>query len=225
MIYELSDIKLEFFEQDGLKDINKIAVSVSSGVDSSLLLYMIAKEFSLKEYDCEILPATSPNANFPEFYTEINHIIEFVKKTFPNVKIHPLISVPRDKRSPNYVDKLYNLVPKILENDVRLVALGTTENLSAELCTTDASRTADRDDTSHIALLRPYRFDRRLDRVHPLKTLNKFHIKELYDLFDICDDIYKYTRSCCRPAYDGPCKSCYSCQEKFIAFGSFDIYS
>lgn len=70
-----------------------------------------------------------------------------------------------------------------------------------------------------------YTSDDNVARYKPLVGVNKKFVEYLYRYFNIMDTIYPLTRSGINLTIDHPypCKQCPWCEEKYWAFGTYDL--
>ena len=225
MVYKLENDKLEFYENIDLKKRKDIYIGVSGGTDSALVLYLTAKEISENlDSSYQIFPICGLDINRSSNLEEIKKIISIISKEFPNVKINTLNSCFYDKYDKNYKNKLRVTLENIkdLKNSVFLT--GVTKNLPENLIVPEGTKSKARNNGNEILFNHPTLPD--LLCYRPLGNIIKFDIADMYEKFPLLKTIFPYTLSCVNPVplhSKNPCKKCYWCQEKFLAFGTFDI--
>jgi len=232
----------EFFE----KDYKRIGVKLSTGTDSALVLYFLAKFITeTEEYDREIFPQTMIELNnkLSKAKEIAPNIVNLIRSKFPKVTIHDTTFSewlregeylePRHKAhyfkpaaekfaKENNIDKLHN------EDDyVHLV--GVTMNMPKSIqqlygVIGDESRNSENLHISISAKIRRY-------SKSPWLRYTKKTVAELYRQENLMDDLFMLTESCVVETEEAlkklgadsfPCKKCYWCTEKKWAFGSYD---
>ena len=77
-----NNVTIDFFDFEMPK--KQVAISLSGGLDSASLLYLICKHFP----EIEIVPFTCRDVNAPKDADAAAKIVEWMKKQFPHVKIY-----------------------------------------------------------------------------------------------------------------------------------------
>lgn len=234
----------EIIEDDSIK---KIAVGISGGTDSPLILYFMAKFISIsKSYDKEI---------YPHFYLDTGIIvqereklipkqIDIVRELFPDVTIHDLFVQEFFRaedwddnaeryvahNSGKYIDKLEKNMLNTIQPDLLLT--GSTRNLPTNLLKLYGHEV----DMSGNIINAGKQLD--IDEVPQLKRdrspwydVDKKFIAHQYKKEGLMKNLYPITESCICESMgevyetggtDFPCKLCHQCIEKYIAFGMYD---
>jgi hypothetical protein len=219
------------FLESGCK---KIALRFSGGVESSLILWLLAYFCDLAErYDIEIYTYYMRDCNkrIPSKSPPLREIIKFVQGDFPKVNIKPLnVTVfwswtsMAAKLEPSCVRKEKELSEKYgiewfinginLNHSVEeLINFGIPE----EVCET---RDVRRDE--HRILTNTDTFTYDIIRSIPLYNITKLSVKHLYERYGLIDRLYPMTISCMADFRPFPCKTCFWCMEKYAIFGSYD---
>ena len=233
----------EIVEDNSIK---KIAMNISGGADSPLVLYFIAKSISIsKAYDKEIYPhfmidTGNVISNRPSW---IPKQVDIVRGLFPDVTIHDLMTQEyrrtddwddtagryiRNSGAKKYCDKLEENMFNIIEPDLLLT--GTTRNLPSHLLKLYGHQT---DSTGHIINAGKQLSIEQIPKKErsPWHKVNKRFIAHQYRKEGLMENLYPITESCVCESMgevyetggkDFPCKVCHQCIEKYIAFGMYD---
>lgn len=222
---------VDFFPKELQEKYKKIGVSVSGGVDSALVFYCMCKTIQdegLTETH-EIYPISSSDSNRKDGKEHTLKIIQTVQNIFPNVKIHECRWDSFDKFDKNFVHKCDNLFKDLLRDGINITLTGATTNISKDLVFTDKLHTRDLNrDSENIEDTRNLYHSKKYDGMliyKPFAFEDKFFISDCYEEYGIVENILPLTISCVNPVpldSFNPCKECYWCQEKFLAFGTFD---
>lgn len=199
-----------------------IGLSLSSGSDSALLLYLIAK--SLSEYPThdihtiECWHAVDLSVTAYSSVERCNKIISAVNKMFPSISIN---LTTFDYQKIGNKEKAYYIKParekfydEILERGPLLTG-GTKQYDDDTLISLDMEILSDR--TGGPAGKRP--------ELMPFSDITKLIIANWYKRYNLMDIIFPYTVSCTRTGHGDmsmPCYECWWCKEKHHAFGLYD---
>lgn len=74
------------------KDVNKIAISNSGGLDSSLMTYLLCKYITDNNLNVEVYPMHGIDNTRPTSPENVQNIINFLREQFPKVKIHDMLT-------------------------------------------------------------------------------------------------------------------------------------
>ena len=205
MILEHNGITVDFFNR--LPDnMDKVALYLSGGADSALLLYF------LSQLDVEIYPingydTTTPDIDSP---TAARNIIDHIRNKNNSNNIKDLLVYPYN---PDQNSKYTNMKPvrRYLEQqmDVSYWMFGTSLGMPDDPRPTFAS------EPDLYELIN--RWD---DVLFPWATVNKSFIAAQYDKFGL-KELSNMTNSCIHSGIS-PCKECWWCRERYWAFGSYD---
>lgn len=224
----------DFFKENKYK---KIGLKFSGGVDSTLLLFFLAK-FITETENCDkiIFPVLVEATNFeitksPE---KSQKILELIRDMYPKVQIKDITfrSYTRTGQyistvhKSKYIDKIFKEIDQELMLDIFLS--GTTSNpkqKERELYNITGSPIV-RDPESIFN-----HWTEEQIKTRPWFLFDKKFIAAQYRKYNLMDNIYPLTESCIMESHQEllrigangfPCKKCYWCQEKFWAFGSYD---
>jgi len=249
LIIKIGDTKIIWFDTFFKNPVKKIAVKISGGTDSSLLLWMMCNFIDIsKQYDIELYPYHGRDLSKINVNTSkgVREIINFVSNQFPDVKIHELslktyrsVSIDGQKRTEHdvydYGDNAFSW-PDILEQQMRnnynidLFINGRSMNLTHEeadfynLNSGQYSYQNYRDfrrDPHRILTGKDTFVD--VEKHSPFYNCNKFAIAEMYKMYNLMETLYPMTVSCVALEETNPCKQCVWCKEKYVAFGSYDF--
>ena len=198
------------------KNNKPLGVKMSGGVDSSILLYALAKEF-----DNPLVPITVDNYINPYQSTYTNKVIDFVNNEL-NVSIPHTIT---DISSPevDLDDALTSLVQReVNKGTFDVYYMAQTKNPDPKLVDEDHLHVIE--DTFHRLPERDWGTpeEKLITGIsyRPFINLHKGHIKELYDYYGVTDTLFPLTKSC---ETDGTpftehCGHCWWCVERHWAF-------
>lgn len=179
----------------------KIAVLVSGGADSAILLHILALE--AKKYDVEVVPFTVPRADGAINYSP-RIVLEINKLT--NSQLPPPISVGNPLEL-HHSQQTRSGHREILERfpDIDWIYYGS-QKVTPEL-----------ENIEGVAYpWRPERMFYQGKTICPFFDLIKEHTLELYYKLGV-EDLLLYSHSCC--VWDkGRCQKCYNCLERNWAF-------
>lgn len=233
----------------------KVCISLSGGLDSASVLYLICKHFP----QIEIIPFCARDLNAPKDADAAIEIVKWMQKQFPHVKIQDLDIYNFNDRDESFVSfkecdlaikniarfqKLNRVqVSKIIQvdriaqsvvakNDYTLRIDGMTRNPPKKdmkrLGFFDkAERRRDQGD------IRPqlYRTRNNLnDMYQPYANADKKFVADVYRQNNLLDTLYPLTRSCVGTArqtdnFTKECRQCFWCYEKAWAFNHEWLYN
>ena len=226
----------EFFE----KDYKRIGINLSTGTDSALVLYFLAKFITESEqYDREIFPFTGIELNnkLSKAKEIAPNIVNLIRSKFPKVTIHDTTisewlregeyTHPKGKR------QYFRPAKKkfVEENNIEITLAGVTKNMPKSLqyiygVEEVAPQQRQPEEIEFNAIGKPIPFHEL-----PWRKFTKKTIAELYQQENLMDDLFMLTESCVTETIEQaerqgsatfPCKRCYWCKEKKWAFGSYD---
>jgi len=183
----------------------KIAVLLSGGSDSAILLYILAKE--CKKYNIDLMIFTVPRADgalnySPRIVLEINKLLD--------INLKPPISVG-DPKNHHHSQQTRSGHREILFNypDIDYIYYGS-QKVSPELENIET-------------VIYPWRPDRLFypgKTICPFFDLTKDHTLDLYYQLGV-ENLLKFSHSCC-VWNKGRCGKCYNCIERNWAFQKLD---
>jgi len=179
----------------------KIAVLLSGGSDSAILLYILAKE--CKKYNIECIPFTVPRADGAMSYSP-NIVMEINKLLNVDISIPIVVGDPENNHHSQQTRSGHREILKKFP-DIDYVYYGS-QSISSELENIPGVEYP----------WRPNRLFYQGKTVCPFYDLTKDHTIELYYELGV-EDLLKYTHTCC--VWDkGRCGKCYNCIERAWAF-------
>ena len=181
-----------------LEDTDKIGISMSGGLDSSLMTWLLCKEISDNNKNTEVFPLHGIDNTRPTSPENIQNIINFLRTSFPTVKIHDMLTWDntKDYITPKSKKDSAGLQKWCLKYKIRYLYQGRTANPPKEV--TDSfgghfekvrSHNNDRPIKEHI---RP--FDAYL--IRPWVNIDKKYIYEQYKKHNLLDTLEPLTWSC-----------------------------
>jgi len=252
MILEHDGKKVDFFQKIFTEDIivnnfkkdyvvRKLGIWLSGGADSAFCLWFMARCINMYElWDFELIPMHGHDtARVADSRIAANAVVDYVKKSFPKVKIHDnyIFQYHKEKSSKDkgkYHDPIkYNLK----KNETIHITINAYTSNPPKQDMIDGgfydNREKDRDDVRAV-------FDEQVrqgihgikhgkgvktffDLHRPIAEVDKKFLAHFYKKFKIMDLFY-LTISC-TSGYENevvPCKKCFWCKEKFWAFKMYD---
>lgn len=212
-----------------------VLVKVSGGADSAILLYMLAKYRTEFNPDIEFVITSSDHAGRPYQY-------EFAQKVITVVERHYSLGnyqhVRNDNRGGDFYDQdMEKMNLPLIDDNSSVQFMGITANPSVEELTEykvtmgaypsfvehrPVTRDLDHEDRYPIKEneIEPgvFKFNR------PFTLINKKAVAEIYDYFNIREELFPVTRSCedTTTDFSSHCGKCWFCHERRLGFGHFD---
>ncbi len=207
------------------KDVNKIAISNSGGLDSSLMTYLLCKYITDNNLNVEVYPMHGIDNTRPTSPENVQNIINLLREQFPKVKIHDMLTwdntkdwiVPKTKKDSA------GLTKHCVENNITHIYGGRTANpppdvmhqIGMKAMQSERIHNNDKDISERIRggyLIRPW------------VNVDKKFIYDLYVKFNLLETLAPLTWSCIGFAdatnfFSKPCGKCEWCKEKKWAFG------
>lgn len=209
MILEHDKIEVHFFNQFP-SDIKKVAMFLSGGADSALILYLLSK------LDVVVYPIHGYEVTMPELdsVSHAQNVLDYVRNKNPNHKIEDLFIYPMQQGEKS---KYYYMKParRYFEqyHGVAHWVFGTSRGMPGEERPTDHEQSYVGDDLVKMPevwgdILVPWQ---NVDKKFIAAQYEKLGLKELSELTNSCIISTKQ-----------PCKTCWWCKERYWAFGSYD---
>ena len=208
---------IQVMEEEDLFKGKTLALSMSGGVDSTMLCYLLAKTSYEQNLEITIQPYNGYDTWAPIDSAGVPNIIKFIRKKFPAVDIQwPVSTVfnTNGRYAPN--DKnmyIRPLIEKLVEhNAVDVLMNGISLGPPVEVQETFRNW----QDLAVDIRRRPgkrqwHEIERAIKQLSPLKHIDKRFIVQCYKEFDI-EKLLKMTNSCTAP--QGNCGECWWCQER-----------
>jgi hypothetical protein len=225
----------------------RMCVSVSSGTDSSLLLYLVCSYLTEnKREDIEIIALHLIDlVRAPKSKSDFDGIIDKFEKEFPHITFTRRYVTLVENRSKNInkttvVDKE---IVKLIAEGVESLFFGRTKNPPKEVYETFGleirpaliEREEDNITTKDIRRM----FDKNRNEIDTaencsvmmskfLLTVDRSFIAEYYNKINFLKELFPLTRSCVSSdikltnGWTKPCERCWWCKEKFWAFHKYD---
>ena len=211
-----------------LENTDKIAISMSGGLDSSLLTYLLCKEISDKKQNTKVYPLHGIDNTRPTSPENIQNIINFLRNSFPTVEINDMLTwdntkdykIPKSKKDSDGLKKW------CLEYNIKYLYQGRTANPPNEVL--EEFGGFHQEERSHYRdkpikeLIKPFN----AYLIRPWANVDKKFIYEQYKKHNLLDTLEPLTWSCIAYAEDTnfftePCKRCYWCKEKYWGFSKY----
>ena len=228
MIIESEYGNINFFEHANLLPKNKIAISFSSGADSSLIFYLLCKVLNDPEsghHGKSILPIHFKEASFLNSDLKVASVINFMKSNFPDVNILDtyVSNYSREEISTN--DHHNNVCDTLFDDGtIDLLLSGNTMYAPFDIRSSwningpdPALSDPNRDEVLDVVWDGRYNY-------FPFRNKDKRFIAEQYAIYELTDTLFPLTYSCVNVdasiTLDGTrhCGSCYWCSERQWAF-------
>lgn len=243
-----SDQMVEIEIPDGVK---RIACCVSGGADTALLLYILGKYVIENKRDITILPFHICYMDIPAFREcldviyKVRELLNCDDKVIENphfeIFTHKASQFIPEWIQANFLDKgivdqFYSgltMNPKV--GKFNKLARGRSGEMSIPRRPLFREQfVTDEDFKKSIENDCPLPHPKYPDNFpvyyleSPFVNVDKRFIAEMYDLFNIKDELFPLTRSCVggflkTEGFTEPCGECYWCEEKLWAFGSYDV--
>ena len=215
-------MKYDKSENHYQKKVKVIGQWMSGGADSSMLAFLLCKKIKDENLDVEFQPL-SVRRGRPNNPMYAGGVIDFIEE-YLNVKVrdhivyYPDISDVHQREIKEFMDRDTD---NFNNGIVDIMYSGITSNPPINDKTISQNKERNRDETSDRPLVSATSFRYFMD---PFYKINKKHIKELYDMFNLTDSLYPITFSCEGTAEDTKthtkhCGKCWWCEERMWAFG------
>lgn len=225
-----------------------ITIRMSGGIDSALLLYILAwiKDQGLMHAENTFQPITGVNHTRPYQHIFVNQVVDYVNQKFDmdipytiseESSEHRLLeNVVTDLCRHNHHDMSYSGQSKFLPLAEVSKYPHSHEVIQGKYFLGHRGKTylemvdvVNNFDTDHERAWEANFEEEEILGIYirPFINLNKLHTKIISDYFGITDDILRITRSCERENFDGTamtdfshhCGECVWCAERYITFG------
>lgn len=199
-----------------------IGLSLSSGADSALLLYILSMSISLFPFSKGPVAIKCWHGINPEILAYNSHdtcleIIKVIQRCFPDVKIDLYSEVIT--KDENHIKKIRGpRAAYFSQFDKVNYFIGSTTQFSDDILKKN-NMESQKDRSIPLT-----------DTFIPFGQCDKLKIADLYKKYKLMEDLFPLTRSCTGGAWnsinqaisDCPCKKCWWCKEKKAAFGMYD---
>ena len=191
-----------------------LGISMSGGIDSTMLCYLLAMTSERTNLEITIQPYNGLDLWAPIDSSGVIDIIQYIQRKFPTVDIRWPISTVFNTNGDRIKDKNTYIRPLIMQLEknkvVDLVMNGISSGPPIEVQKLEFTKTDKR-----IVRLAGYELwdevKRAKDHLSPFKYVDKRFIVECYKHYMI-EDLLKMTNSCTAP--QGNCGECWWCQER-----------
>jgi len=191
-----------------------VGVSVSGGADSAILLYILAKH-KIEPIHVFTASLKSKNNTAPRY---AQRVIEKCIELTDNQNIYHHVHFIKDmSNNGNLFDghKYFlknNLITKVYTAETQFPPKEDFEKFKNQ----DKFIYKQRDPADTKPSFNKNFYS-------PFVSINKKHIREIYETFDVLDKLFPVTRSCeSFTLKKGHCKECLWCEERFWAFGRYE---
>lgn len=196
------------------------AMSVSGGLDSGTLLYLLAEEITQSNLNFPIYAITVPNRSDTACGHHAALVIEFVKSRFPNVEINHIIKSIID--GGNFKAKIATDIMReyFKQGLVDCYIDGVTKNPDSTFKFIEPNkdyvkRIFERD----FNIQKIVETEDWLPKIRPFGGINKRGIYEITTKKGITEDLLSRTKSC-TDTKEYKCMTCWWCQERKWGFNT-----
>ena len=118
-----------------LENTDKIGISMSGGLDSSLMTWLLCKEISDKKQNTKVFPLHGIDNTRPTSPENIQNIINFLRNSFPTVEINDMLTWDntKDYKIPKSKKDSEGLKKWCLEYKIKYLYQGRTANPPKEI--------------------------------------------------------------------------------------------
>lgn len=192
-----------------------VGISFSAGIDSTLLLYLIAKQ-TTQDIHLFTVTVADRKHNTMKYSADV---LSYISEKFPRVNIVQHNNVIPSTN--NGINRLFELPHQYLYVQKIIGSMFTGLNAIPKKEEIDLGWPPE--DSDEYKIRNPYE-NRSIkfasDWYCPFTMLNKMDIKSIYKENNILD-LVGLTNSCYTDYGTEPCKQCFACKEKYWAFGLY----
>jgi len=189
-----------------------VGISMSGGVDSSLLCFLAAKAINKENLEISIQPYNGFDSWAPNDSLKIPNIVAFIRKRFPDVDLKDPIMEHFDTKGDQIYDKNYYIRPfvKKLRKQRKIdlvmsgISMGPPINVQKKFTQPRIYRRRGTELWNEVEAPSPH--------LAPYKSIDKRFIIQCYVNFKI-EPLLDLTHSCTHPT-EQKCGQCWWCQEK-----------
>lgn len=210
-------------ENRTLHSVQTIGIWCSGGADSSLLLYLLTKKIIDEQLPIKIQPYSVRRGRpWNPMYAE--DVVEFVKDNFDTDVVNDLIIYYPDIND-EYQREIKEFrdrdIENFIQNNIQIMFSGITCNPPHDDNTISKNKERTRDENSDRPIVNSSGF---AYYINPFFDINKKHVREIYDKYELTDTLFPITRSCegadkDTDNYTYHCGKCWWCEERIWAFG------
>ena len=211
-----------------LEDTDKIAISMSGGLDSSLMTWLLCKEISDKNKNTKIYPLHGIDNTRPTSPENIQNIINFLRNSFPTVEINDMLTWDntKDHKIPKSKKDSRGLKKWVLNHNIKYLYQGRTANPPKEILEQFGGHYEDIRSHDNKKIIKEFIIPFNAYLIRPWANVDKKYIYEQYKKHNLLNTLEPLTWSCIAYAEDTnfftePCKGCYWCKEKHWGFGKY----
>ena len=176
-----------------LEDTDKIAISMSGGLDSSLLTYLLCKEISDKNKNTKVYPLHGIDNTRPTSPENIQNIINFLRESFPNVEINDMLTWDntKDYKIPKSRKDTDGLKKWVLHHKIKYLYQGRTANPPKEILEQFGGHHEDVRSHDNNKIIKEFLGPFNAYFIRPWVNVNKKYIYEQYKKYNLLDTFIK----------------------------------
>lgn len=204
------------------KDVKVIGQWMSGGADSSLLAFLLCKKIKEENLDIKFQPL-SVRRGRPNNPIYAGNVIDFIEtelnfKMLDHKVYYPDINDEHQREIKEFTDRD---TENFNQGIVDIMYSGITSNPPETDTSISKNKERNRDENSDRPLVSATTFRYFMN---PFYQINKKHIKEIYDMFNLTHKLFPLTYSCEGTVEDTlthtqHCGKCWWCEERLWAFG------
>lgn len=220
-----SELFIKYDRDDRCEErmVETLGMWCSGGADSTILLYLLAKKIKDENLNIKIQPL-SVRRGRPWNPIYAGNVIDFIvdELNFKNMNHHviyyPDINDVYQREEKEFRERD---MKNFNSNFIDIMYSGITSNPPKDDKTISKNKERSRDESSERLIINKSRM---AYYINPFFKINKKHIAELYNKFNLTDTLFPLTRSCegfdiDSGNYTYHCGKCWWCEERLWAFG------
>ena len=215
-----------------LEDTDKIGISMSGGLDSTILTWLLCKEIFDNNKNTVVYPLHGIDNTRPTSPENVQNIINFLRKYFPTVEIKDMSTWDNTKgfvgdNGVNKKEKDRNGLKKwCVEYGIKYLYQGRTANPPKEVLDEFGGYHDEIRSHKNDKLVMVHTVKTNISLIRPWANVDKKFIYEQYKKHNLLDTLVPLTWSCISYAdktnfFTEPCKECFWCKEKHWGFGRY----
>lgn len=242
MIFENKYGKVDFWshlhQDENLPLIKNVAVTLSGGVDSAFVMFMLCEFISKNDLDINVMPFTGSDNLRPTNIWYAREIALYFEEKYPSINFlkHYEFSYEHEPNNTNMKRDAHRIHEWHLykNQNIQIFLCGKSANPPDDEAKefglyVDRESERDTDTGDQYKIFTRTQYNGELNRwiYRPLAFMHKKFIAECFKEHDLLTDLFPITASCIGYAnttnnFSEPCKTCWWCKEKHWSFGMYD---